>query len=97
VHVICAAFWLGGMLFIPLILVPDIKKQPNRVLLLHKTGIRFRFYGWLAIIILFFTGTLNMHFSGNKFKSLAWWTGMLNLLLAMIIAFLGVALSRGGF
>lgn len=35
--------------------------------------------------------------SGNKFKMLARWTGMLNLLLALIIAFLGVAISRGGF
>ena len=148
VHVICAAFWVGGMLFIPLILVPCIRQQPNRVLLLHKTGIKFRFYGWLAVIILFITGILNMYFrglpltidffttsnygkllsiklalfvlmllisgihdfyigmksidemqqsSGNKFKLLARWTGMLNLLLAMIIAFLGVAISRGGF
>lgn len=148
VHVICAAFWIGGMLFIPLVLVPGIKNQPNRVLLLHKTGIKFRFYGWLSVIILIITGFLNIHFRGlpftieffmntsygkllsiklslfvimllvggihdfyigmksivemqqtseNKFKMLARWTGMLNLLLALIIAFLGVAISRGGF
>ena len=148
VHVICAAFWIGGMLFIPLVLVPGIKNQPNRVLLLHKTGIKFRFYGWFAVIILIITGVLNIHFrglpftiafftstsygkllsiklvlfvvmllvggihdfyfgmksidemqqtSGSKFKLLARWTGMLNLLLALIIAFLGVAISRGGF
>jgi putative copper resistance protein D len=148
VHVICAAFWIGGMLFIPLVLVPGIKQQPNRVLLLHKTGIKFRFYGWLAVIILIITGVLNIHFrglpftidfftstsygkllsiklvlfvimllvggihdfyigkksidemqesAGTKFKMLARWTGMLNLLLALIIAFLGVAISRGGF
>jgi hypothetical protein len=35
--------------------------------------------------------------SGSKFKLLARWTGMLNLLMALIIAFLGVAISRGGF
>jgi len=148
VHVICAAFWIGGMLFIPLVLVPGIKDQPNRVLLLHKTGIKFRFYGWFAVIILIVSGVLNIHFrglpftiafftstsygkllsiklvlfvvmllvggihdfyfgmksidemqqtSGSKFKLLARWTGMLNLLLALIIAFLGVAISRGGF
>ena len=148
VHVICAAFWIGGMLFIPLVLVPGIKNQPNRVLLLHKTGIKFRFYGWFAVIILIVSGVLNIHFrglpftiafftstsygkllsiklvlfvlmllisgihdfyfgiksidemqqtSGSKFKLLARWTGMLNLLLALIIAFLGVAISRGGF
>jgi putative copper export protein len=147
-HVICAAFWIGGMLFIPLVLVPGIKQQPNRVLLLHKTGIKFRFYGWLSVMILLTTGALNIHFrglpfttdffmntsygklltiklvlfvvmllvggihdfyigmksidemqqtSGNRFKMLARWTGMLNLLLALIIAFLGIAISRGGF
>lgn len=148
VHVICAAFWIGGMLFIPLVLVPGIKQQPNRVLLLHKTGIKFRFYGWFAVIILIITGVLNIHFrglpftidfftstsygkllsiklvlfvvmllvggihdfyfgmksidemqqtSGKRFKMLARWTGMLNLLLALVIAFLGIAISRGGF
>ncbi len=35
--------------------------------------------------------------AGIKFKLLARWTGMLNLLLALVIAFLGVAISRGGF
>ena len=148
IHVICAAFWIGGMLFIPLVLVPGIKNQPNRVLLLHKTGIKFRFYGWFSIIILIITGILNIYFrglpftieffiytrygrllsiklslfvfmllvggihdfyfgmksidemqqsSGSQYKLLARWTGMLNLLLALIIAFLGVAISRGGF
>ena len=148
VHIICAAFWIGGMLFIPLVLVPGINQQPNRVLLLHKTGIKFRFYGWLSVIILLITGVLNIHFrglpftidffintnygklltiklvlfvvmllvggihdfyfgmksidemqqtAGNRFKMLARWTGMLNLLLALVIAFLGIAISRGGF
>ncbi|MGV8946937.1 MAG: CopD family protein [Lutibacter sp.] len=148
IHVICAAFWIGGMLFIPLILVPSIKKQPNRVLLLYETGIKFRFYGWISVMVLFVTGFLNMYFRGlpftiefftnsnygkllslkltlfvlmlliggihdfyygiksidemkttsnTKFKRIARLTGMLNLLLALIIAFLGIAISRGGF
>jgi len=148
IHIISVSFWIGGMLFIPLILVPSIKKQPNRVLLLYKTGIKFRFYGWLSVIILFVTGLLNMYFKGlpftwdflahssygkllsiklllfvmmlliagihdfyygsksikemqntnnDRFKLMARFTGMTNLILALVIAFLGVALSRGGF
>lgn len=148
IHIICAAFWIGGMLFIPLVLVPGIKGQANRVLLLHKTGIKFRFYGWLSVIILIISGVLNIYFrglpfkidfftstsygkllsiklalfvvmllvggihdfyigmksidemqqtTGTKIKILARWTGILNMLLALIIAFLGVAISRGGF
>lgn len=148
IHIVCAAFWIGGMLFIPLVLVPGIKNQPNRILLLHKTGLKFRFYGWLAVVVLLITGFLNMYLRGlpftvdffvqssygrllslklllfvlmlvvggihdfyigtksidemqqgtdKRFKMLARWTGMLNLLLALAIAFIGVALSRGGF
>ncbi|BBE20091.1 hypothetical protein AQPE_4282 [Aquipluma nitroreducens] len=33
----------------------------------------------------------------KEIQMLARWTGMLNLLLALIIAFLGIAISRGGF
>lgn len=148
IHIISVSIWIGGMLFIPLVLVPSIKKQPNRVLLLYKTGIKFRFYGWISVLVLFITGLLNMYFKGlpftwdfiahssygkllsiklflfvlmlliasihdfyygsksidemqhinnGKFKLMARWTGVVNLLLALIIAFLGIALSRGGF
>lgn len=148
VHIVCTAFWIGGMLFLPLVLLPGIKKHPDRILLLYKTGIKFRFYGWIALIVLSITGALNMHLRGlpftwdfftnsnygkllgikliifiamlligaihdfyigekaieqmqntenGKLKLIARWSGRINLLLALTIAFLGVALSRGGF
>lgn len=147
-HVIFTAFWIGGMLFLPLILLPCIKNSPERIHLLFHTGIKFRFYGWIALIGLIITGITNMFLKGIPFnlefliknqygkllglkllffftmllisglhdfyvgtktieqiqqnkskntKQLARWTGRINLLLALSIAFLGVALSRGGF
>lgn len=147
-HVIFAAFWIGGMLFLPLILLPSIKNNPERIHLLFHTGIKFRFYGWIALIGLIITGITNMFLKGIPFNlefliknqygkllglkllffftmllvsglhdfyvgtktieqiqqnkseninQLARWTGRINLLLALSIAFLGVALSRGGF
>lgn len=148
IHVISAVFWIGGMLFIPLILLPSIKKEPNRILMLYKTGVKLRFYGWISLSLLFLTGLLNMHFRGipmsleffidnsygrlfthkvalfililavsgihdfrigtksikemqytsnRKFKLLAKLTGYLNLLLALVMVFLGILISRGGF
>ncbi len=147
-HIIFGAFWIGGMLFLPLVLLPSIKNHPDRILLLQQTGIKFRFIGWIALIGLAFTGILNMYFRGlpltwnyisesdygkllslkvllfvlmlliggihdfyigNKsidemkvnshgnYKKLARWSGRINLLLALIIAFIGIALSRNGF
>ena len=146
-HVIFAAFWIGGMLFLPLILLPGIKNSENRIQLLQTTGIKFRFYGWFALSGLVITGAYNMYVKGMPFsweflaeseygsllgikmlafvvmiaiggihdfyvgnkaieelqtgnsgtiKQIARWSGRINLLLALLIAFLGVALSRGG-
>lgn len=147
-HIIFAAFWIGGMLFLPLILMPNIKNNPERTHLLFHTGIKFRFYGWIALIGLIITGIINMHFKdfsfniefltnnqigkllgiklllfcimialsglhdfyigtktieqiqqnkSNSTKQLARWSGRINLLIALSIAFLGTVISRGGF
>lgn len=60
-HVVFAAFWIGGMLFLPLVLMPALRNNTEKVALLYKTGVRFRLYGWLALIGLTITGLLNMH------------------------------------
>ncbi|NQW37006.1 MAG: CopD family protein [Flavobacteriales bacterium] len=148
IHIISAAFWIGGMLFLPLVLLPGIKNHPDRLLLLQETGIRFRFIGWITLLILSITGVLNMYLKGlpltwdylthsnygnllsikiilfivmlviggihdfyigqksieemkvtdnSSLKQMARWSGRINILLALIIAFIGVVLSRGGF
>ena len=146
-HIIFAAFWIGGMLFLPLVILPGIKQHPDRIAILYKTGLKFRFFGWIALAGLLITGLLNLYTRGmpftwaffsqsdygilvswklliftgillvsgthdlifgkkaleelqvsdNKnFKLLARWSGRINLLLALVMAFLGVVLSRGG-
>lgn len=147
-HIIFAAFWIGGMLFLPLILLPSIKINPERTHLLFHTGIKFRFYGWIALIGLILTGIASIYFKSLPFnvefltsnplgnllgiklllfcamiaisglhdfyigtktieqiqqnktkniKQLARWSGRVNLLIALSIAFLGTVISRGGF
>ncbi len=152
IHFCGAAFWIGSMLFLPLVILPAIHRHPDRVTLLYRTGMRFRFFGWIALLILFSTGLLNLYFRGmpisweffsqsryghllliklavfslililsgvhdfvvgkkaledftseneespsrRRFKLLARWSGRLNLLFALIVAFLGLALARGG-
>jgi len=146
-HIVLAAFWIGGMLFLPLVILPEIKQHPDRIAILYKTGLKFRFFGWIALAGLLITGLLNLYTRGmpftwaffsqsdygilvswklliftgillvsgthdlifgkkaleelqvsdNKnFKLLARWSGRINLLLALVMAFLGVVLSRGG-
>jgi copper resistance protein D len=62
IHVLSAITWIGGMLFIvmvmaPLLRSPDFRPQATRVL--HSTGKKFKKIGWACLILLFITGFIN--------------------------------------
>ncbi len=62
-HVLAAATWLGGMLFIALVLVPVTRRLEDprlRTRLVHELGLRFRAVGWIAIGVLVATGLVNL-------------------------------------
>jgi putative copper export protein len=63
-HIIGVSFWIGGMLFLPLVLLPGIKDHPDRSNLLMATGLKFRFFGYIVLALLLATGILNMYFRG---------------------------------
>lgn len=67
-HIIGAAFWIGGMLFLPLVLLPGIKEHSDRRNLLMATGLKFRFYGYIVLTIMLITGLLNIYFRGIHFS-----------------------------
>jgi len=133
------------MLFLPLVLLPGIKDHPDRKKLLLATGLKFRFYGYIVLAMLFVTGLLNIYYRGISFslqfffeskygslvslkillfitmiilsifhdlvfgrkaveeqmaddpalKLIARWTGRLLLLISIVMAYIGVVLSRG--
>lgn len=63
-HIIGVSFWIGGMLFLPLVLLPGIKDHPDRSNLLLVTGIKFRFYGYIVLSLLLVTGVANVYLRG---------------------------------
>jgi putative copper resistance protein D len=144
-HIVAGAFWIGGMLFLPLVLLPGIKDHPDRKNLLMVTGLKFRFYGYIMLSVLMITGLLNIYFRGIPFsfkfftenrwgslaslkivlfismvmislfhdqfvgrnvieqmgndkqsKIIARWSGRILLLISLLMAYIGVLLSRGG-
>ena len=142
-HIVGAAFWIGGMLFLPFVLLPGIKNNPDRKNLLMATGLKFRFYGYIVLATILITGLLNISLRGISFsldffiltrygqlvelkiilfvlmitislmhdlivgkkaieqmenqniKLIARWTGRLLLLISLIMAYIGVIISRG--
>ena len=66
-HVLAALVWLGGMFFFALVGAPVLRTIPSDALraeLFSRLGERFRTVGWIAIIVLLVTGTLNLYFRG---------------------------------
>lgn len=58
-HVTAAVTWLGGMLFIAIVLVPVTRRVQDphlRIDLIGRTGKRFRTVGWTALALLVATG-----------------------------------------
>ncbi len=93
-HVILAAFWIGGMLFLPLVILPGIRNHPDRIRILYDTGIRFRFFGWIVLAGLLVTGLLNARLRGftlnadffsvsNYGRLVAWKIGIFTLILLL--------------
>ena len=67
VHILCAILWIGGMLFLSVVLVPILRKPENKgqaLDLIVSTGKRFKILSWHALMLLLVTGFANMHFRG---------------------------------
>ncbi len=65
IHVLAAVTWIGGMLFIALVLVPVTRRLDDAALrtrLIRDTGRRFRTVGWIALGLLVLTGIGNLWF-----------------------------------
>ena len=68
IHVIAAAIWVGGMIFLPAVLLPAIKNNTQKIQLIHTVGLKFRTVGWIVLIILLVTGLFNMYFRQVDFS-----------------------------
>ena len=63
IHVIAAMFWIGGMLFFSLVLMPCLKNGlPDglKADLISRIGKRFRLLGWFSLGILLITGLFRL-------------------------------------
>lgn len=70
IHIICVALWIGGQLFLPLVLIPALKKSVShpfiRKSIIIETGIVFSKVGRWLLVLFIFTGIGNYYF---KFRS----------------------------
>jgi len=75
-HILAAAVWIGGMVFLVLVLVPVIRRPEYRGVaapLIHWTGVRFLWVGWTCLILLAASGTFALAYRGFGWTDL--WSG----------------------
>ncbi len=66
-HVMAAILWIGGMLFLTLVIAPFLRSLNDRKqqsILYQAVGTRYRFWGWVAIVTLLITGPVNLYLMG---------------------------------
>lgn len=77
-HILAAVIWIGGMLFLALVVVPTTRGLPpdERAALFGAVGRRFRTVGWTCIGVLLMTGVVNTAYRGvtleNLFSATLW-------------------------
>lgn len=62
-HLVAAITWVGGMLFIALVVVPETRRLEDPAMrrrLVRALGRRFRTVGWIALGVLVATGLWNL-------------------------------------
>lgn len=100
-HILAAIVWIGGMAFFALVIVPVTRREEFRShasSLIHASGVRFRWVGWICIALLAATGVMNLAYQGTGWQNI--WSGALwhgaqgtVLVLKLALVLIIVALS----
>lgn len=86
-HVLAAVTWIGGMIFLSLVLAPLVrgrKAAPEFMALFRSAALRFRPIVWAAIAVLLATGPILLSLRGIQVTSPTSWTGIVTVKLMLV-------------
>lgn len=86
-HVLAAVTWVGGMIFLSLILAPLVRSRkaaPEFMALFRSAALRFRPIVWVAMVILLSTGPMLLSRRGIHVTDPASWPGIVTVKLALV-------------
>lgn len=99
IHILSAIVWIGGMVFLSLVVVPVARRAELRGQigsLLRWTGRRFRWIGWICFLLFILTGIINLSYRGYDWGDLwsgALWGGSFGQTLALKLALVAVIMA----
>lgn len=86
-HVLAAVTWVGGMIFLSLVLGPLVRSRkaaPEFMALFRSAALRFRPLVWIAMVILVSTGPMLLSRRGIHVTDPASWPGIVTVKLALV-------------
>ena len=96
-HLLAAVAWIGGMVFLSLVLVPILRHEPfalQRGALIRAVALRFRLVVWVAIGVLLTTGPLLLLSRGLSFGDPGGRPAVLAVKLILIAILLALTIHR---
>jgi uncharacterized membrane protein len=96
-HLLAAICWIGGTIFLSLVLVPVLKREPftaQRPLLFRTVARRFRIVVWGAITVLLLTGPLLLDRRGISISDPSNWPMVLTVKLGLVTFLLFLTLTH---
>lgn len=96
-HLLAAVAWIGGMVFLSLVLVPIVKREPfaaQRGALIRAAALRFRVVVWGAIAVLLTTGPLLVLGRGWLFGEPGGWPSVLTVKLILVAILLALTVAH---
>ena len=96
-HLLAAIAWIGGMLFLSVVLVPALRREPfasQKAVLFRAIAGRFRAVVWGAIAVLLLTGPLLLHERGIPIADPSGWPKILTTKLGLVTFLLLLTLTH---
>jgi uncharacterized membrane protein len=97
IHLVAAISWIGGMIFLSVVLVPVLKREPfssQRALLFRTVARRFRSVVWGAIAVLLFSGPLLLSQRGVPISDPSGWPMVVTVKLGLVTCLLLLTLTH---
>jgi uncharacterized membrane protein len=102
-HIMAAIAWVGGTIFLVLVLVPAIRRPQFAGVasaLIRWTALRFRWVGWVCFGVFLLTGAFNLLARGlgwQELGSVVFWQGSFGRTLAIKLIVVAVILAISGY
>ncbi|MDH4155082.1 MAG: CopD family protein [Nitrospira sp.] len=95
VHILAAISWVGGMIFLSLVLAPLVRSRkavPEFMALFRSAALRFRPIVWVAMAILVMTGPMLLSLRGIAVATPSSWPGIVMAKLTLVALLLVLTL-----